>query len=53
MSNLAPNAQAVLDAVTDDELTEAADLCLLLDIPDDYARNVAAAIAVCGAAAGA
>ena len=45
---LAPAAQAAIDAVTDDELTEAEDLCAQLGIPADYARNVSAAIAVCG-----
>lgn len=40
-------AQQILDAVAEDELAEAADLCTLLGIPADYARNVAAALAVC------
>jgi hypothetical protein len=42
------NAQLALDAVADDELTEAADLCALVGIPAEYTRNLAAAIAVCG-----
>jgi len=53
MPDLTPAAATALDAVTDDELAEAADLCQLLGIPDDYARNVAAAVAVCGSETGA
>lgn len=53
MSDLIPTAQAAVDAVTDDELAEAADLCQLLGIPDDYARNLAAALAVCSSQTGA
>jgi len=41
------NAQLALDAVGDDELLEAANLCTLVGIPAEYARNVAAALAVC------
>jgi len=53
MNELSLAAQTALDAVTDDELAEATDLCQLLGIPDDYARNVAAAVAVCGSETGA
>lgn len=41
------NAQLAVDAVADDELTEAAELCALVGIPAEYARNLAAALAVC------
>lgn len=47
MSDLIPTAQAAVDAVTDDEATEAEDLCQLLGIPAEYARNVAAALTIC------
>lgn len=47
MTDLTLAATAALDAVTDDELDEAADLCRLLGIPDEYARHAAAAVAVC------
>lgn len=49
---LNPAAQAALEAVTEPEHDEAADLCALFGIPDDYALHVAAAIAVCSRAAG-
>lgn len=47
MSELNPAAQAAIDVVTETEETEATDLCALLGIPEEYARNVAAAVAVC------
>jgi hypothetical protein len=47
MSDLTPTAQTAIDAVTDDELTEAEDLCGLVGIPAEYARNVAAALTIC------
>lgn len=53
MTDLNPAATAALEAVTDDELTEATELCQLLGIPNDYARNVAAAITVCSVETGA
>lgn len=42
------NAQLALDTVADDELAEAVELCALVGIPAEYARNLAAALAVCG-----
>lgn len=48
MTNLTPAAETALEAVTDDELGEATDMCRQFNIPDDYARQLAAAIAVCG-----
>lgn len=47
MTDLTPAAQTALDAITDDELTEAEDLCGLVGIPAEYARNVAAALTIC------
>jgi hypothetical protein len=48
---LSPAAQTALDAVTEPEQDEAADLCAQFGIPDEYARHVAAALAVCNPAA--
>lgn len=47
MTDLTAAASAALDAVTDDEAREAEDLCRQFGIPDEHARQLAAAIAVC------
>lgn len=53
MSDLTAAASAALEAVTDDETREAEDLCRQFGIPDEHARQLAAAIAVCSTMTGA
>ena len=47
MPDLTPAVQAALDAVTDDEIREAEDLCAQFDIPAEHARAVAAMVGTC------
>jgi hypothetical protein len=47
MPDLTPAAQAALDAVTDDEVRETAEMCERFGVPAEYAAGVAAIMAVC------
>ena len=47
MHDLTATVQAALDAVTDDEIREAENLCEQFSIPAEHARAVAAMVAAC------